>query len=77
MSIALWPVSVICVDFLLMYVLLNKTILYLQMLKSHDRALCGVDKVVRFRPSAIREGGGLTIKYCSLAFQYSMTINIL
>ena len=58
MSIALWPVSVICVDFLLMYVLLNKTIIYLQMLKSHDRALCGVDKGVRFRPSAIREGGG-------------------
>ena len=58
MSIVLWPASLIFVVFLLIQILLNKIIIFLQMLKIHDRALYGVARGVKFRPSAIRGGGG-------------------
>ena len=57
MSIALWPVSIIFVDFLRMCILLNKILISLQVLKLHDRALYGVARGMKFLPSVIRGGG--------------------
>ena len=70
--------SIIFVDFFwLMKILLNKIINFFRMLKLHDRALCGVARGAKFRPSAILGVGRIfDPNYCYLALQYSLKINI-